>query len=147
MNKNIFILFATLFAILAILNMIMCFNSKTVNEPEYKATNYFYNELDVDVTDLIRVIKKYENSETLGLTQVCLDDYNKIMHTCVAMENIDPTDAGAIFKDYTGYWIKKFDLEDTGENRYRIWKWGPRGYTKDFTSYDWRYLKAALETQ
>jgi len=146
MYKIIFWFFVITITASILVGVMLCHFIKTTNEPKIIAYSSSYL-CDTNMVKLWKAVQTAEGSETLGITQICLDDYNRIMHTGVAMENVDYVVAGAIFRDYTGYWVKRFDLEDTAENRYRIWNGGPRGYEKGYTVYAWRAVKAALETQ
>lgn len=56
-----------------------------------------------------------------------------------------PAKSWMIFREYTGYWITRFDLEDTAENRARIFNGGPRGYRKTSTLGYWQDVKRRME--
>lgn len=55
-----------------------------------------------------------------------------------------PAKSWMIFREYTGHWIDRFDLEDTAENRSRIWNGGPRGYRKTSTLEYWKSVKERI---
>jgi len=55
-----------------------------------------------------------------------------------------PQSSKRIFNKYTSYWISRMNLEDTYENRARIWNGGPRGYEKQSTIKYWSKVKQYL---
>jgi hypothetical protein len=59
----------------------------------------------------------------------------------------DPAKSREMFLIYTGYWIERYRLPDTPENRARIHNGGPRGYRKASTIPYWNKVRAALEGQ
>lgn len=56
-----------------------------------------------------------------------------------------PARSWMIFREYTGYWIERFGLDDTPENRARIWNGGPRGYRKTSTLEYWQDVRGRME--
>ena len=55
-----------------------------------------------------------------------------------------PAKSWMIFREYTGHWITRFGLEDTPENRARIFNGGPRGYRKTSTVEYWRSVEERI---
>jgi hypothetical protein len=52
-----------------------------------------------------------------------------------------------MFEIYTGYWIGRYGLEDTPENRSRIFNGGPRGWQKPATIPCWKAVERKMNYQ
>lgn len=83
----------------------------------------------------IRPIYIADLNRIVGRDKYCLEDA------------WDPAKSREMFLLYTGYWIERYRLPDTPENRARIHNGGPRGYRKDSTIPYWNKVRATLEGQ
>ena len=104
----------------------------------------FYAWLRFNKSELRDAVAAVEGGDTLGLTQICLDDYNRIMQTNFTLQTVDPDE---IFREYPEYWINRFEIPNTPENYTRIWNGGPRGYEKRSTDEYWHLIQITLEAQ
>lgn len=96
-----------------------------------------------------QVFKYNRGEEAVGIAQIrpCLvADLNRIAgHQKWSLEDRwDPEKSRAMFWEYTGYWIRRFDLRDTAEARARIWNGGPRGYQKESTLNYWKAVERRM---
>jgi hypothetical protein len=104
----------------------------------------FHAWLRFSKSDLRKAVEAVEGSDTLGITQICLDDYNRIMQTSFTKQTMSPSE---IFYEYPEYWINRFEIPNTPENYARIWNGGPRGYQKTATKEYWRIVQITMEAQ
>ncbi len=59
-------------------------------------------------------------------------------------DRLNPVKSFEIFDAYTRLWIQRRNLEDTYENRARIWNGGPTGYRKEATLGYWAKVQSHL---
>ena len=84
----------------------------------------------------------------LQITPICLRDINRICQKTGDAKRIYTTaDCRDLDKSiemmmlYTDYYLERFELEGTAEERARIWNGGPRGYQKDSTEGYWQKVQ------
>ena len=88
--------------------------------------------------------------QAVGISQIrpiVVDDLNRIFgeDTWTLEDRWCPEKSREIFFQYTGYWIRRFAIADSRENRSRIWNGGPRGYQRSSTVPYWDRVRKQIE--
>ena len=89
-----------------------------------------------------------EGESAAGISQIrpiVISDLHRIGYTNWSNEDRwCPRSSKRIFNKYTSYWISRMNVEDTYENRARIWNGGPRGHIKQSTKNYWDKVQEHL---
>jgi len=90
-----------------------------------------------------------ESEQAAGVAQIrpiCLRDCNRIVGypRWTMGDRYCPVKAEQMFWVYTNHYIRHYRLEDTPENRARIWNGGPTGWKKQATIKYWVKIQNAM---
>jgi len=83
----------------------------------------------------------------LQIRPICVQDVNRILgeHRFKLADRCSKEKSIQMFKIYTEHYIKAYKLEDTFENRARIWNGGPKGYKKNSTLKYWEKVRKEIK--